>query len=224
MQHIHNRVRTTRRAIAEAGVSLSQRRRWFADDPNAGQAAGAGAQNGAGTSTDGSQNTDKFIPKDRFDEVNSKYRELLAQVEKDNAAATAAEQERLRKQGEFQQLFEAEKQKTGELAGKAARAEQLDKVITESNTRRIAQLPEAMRTLVPTALPPEQVASYLDANWTLLQGAAAPDTDAGAGAGAGSGKKPIALTAEQKATAKAMGMTDEAYAKQLQQMEDERGR
>lgn len=215
MQHIHNRVRTTRRAAAEAGVSLSKRRRWFADDPNGGQAAGAGvgAGSNAGASSAGTQNTEHMLPKARFDEINTKYQELLAKVEKDKEASATAEQERLRKQGEFQQLFEAEKKRADTLAVDAASAKVLREAMDASNQARIAKLPEAMRTLVPTTLPPEQVASYLDANWTLLQGAAAPDTDAGAG-GSGGGVVVTDADKQQADAAKAQGynVTPEAIA------------
>jgi 2-iminoacetate synthase ThiH len=86
------------------------------------------------------------------------------------------------------------------------RATTLEKIISESNARRIGQIPEVMRTLVPS-LPPEQQAAWLDQNWSLLTQRQAPNLDAGAG---GSGRT-VTLTDEQRQTAKRAGMTEEQF-------------
>lgn len=177
---LNNPIRAARRSDAEFGIDLRIVRCWYTENPDGGA--------GAGSSSDGTKNTDAngsspMIPKSRFDEVNNELKTLREKVQKDSEAAQAAEQERLRKQGEFQTLAEQEKKRADDLAGKAARADALDKLIAESNAKRIANLPEARRTLVPATLPPEQVAAYLDMNWILLLGAPAPDLNQGGGGG-----------------------------------------
>lgn len=206
--HLNNRIRTTRRPNAEGGISLAKRRTWHIDDPNAGGGAG-----GAGGSTppDGAQNTDKFIPKSRFDEVNNELKALRDQIAADKTAADAAEQERLRQQGQYQTLAEQEKKRADELAPKAARAEALEKMITDSNTARINQVPEAKRSMIPVKYPPELLSSWLDENWSLLTVTPAPELDNGAGGGSGGNGGTVTLTADEKEIARKTGMTDAQY-------------
>lgn len=212
-QHLHHPIRITRRPDADYGIDLRTVRRWYAPEGDGQQGAnnaGQGNTPAGGSSSAGTENTDHMIPLKRFNEVNEELKTLREKVQQDEAARQAAEQERLRKQGEFQTLAEQEKKRADDLAPKAARAAELEKLIAESNKARIDKLPEARRSLVPAGLPPEAVAAYLDANWTLLMGVAAPDLDGGAGGG--SGGTGGTLTAEEKEIARKTGMTDEQFA------------
>jgi hypothetical protein len=58
-------------------------------------------------------------------------------------------------------------------------------VIRESNERRIEEIPEGMRPLIPTDYAPEKLQTWLNENQSLLTKPTAPDSNAGAGRGGG---------------------------------------
>lgn len=131
------RIRTARRSGAAARISLAQRRRWFADDPNP-----------AGETSDGTQNTgdttqhEDRIPYARFKEVNDAR--LAAERERDQLKA-ADEQRKLAKQQEDGQLQDV----INTLKPKAERTEVLEQTLKEYLDAEIAEIPESMRDLVP---------------------------------------------------------------------------
>lgn len=127
---------------------------------------------------------------------------------------TDAQQQRLIDEGNFKALAEQRAAELAVLTPMKERAEALEKMIRESNSSRINTVREDMRALIPVDYPPEKLASWLDANLTRLTTPPAPNIDAGAGAGNG-GKSLPSLSEEQKAMARAMGITPEAYAKRL---------
>lgn len=140
------------------------------------------------------------------DEAASRRTALKKQEEE----AARATQTRLAEEGKWKELAETRAADAAKLQPYQQRAADLERVLTDSNNRRIVLIPEGMRTLVPQ-LPAEQVAAWLDANWGLLTRKAAPDIDAGAGAG--NGNSAASLTSEQLAMAARMGLTPEQYAK-----------
>lgn len=83
-----------------------------------GAGAGAGAGEGAGkgattVNEDGTVTIDgkTYISKESHEIVAGKYREAKSKLDKFDSEAAKAEEERLKKQGEFEKLAEAEKQK-----------------------------------------------------------------------------------------------------------------
>jgi len=151
--------------------------------------------------------------------LTKKNREVNQESKKRRLAldeAARREQERLAKQGEWQTLAEQRAKEVADLQPYQTRAQQLEALIAEGNKKRVGQIPEGMRSLVPQ-LPPEQLAAWLDANWSVLTVQRAPNTDAGAGSTGGK-KSPPVLTPAQRAMARQMNMTDEAYAKRLMEM------
>ena len=128
--------------------------------------------------------------------------------EKQERESTQREQARLAEEGKWKELAEARERDLAKYQPYEQRATALEKIINDSNAKRIAQIPEQLRPLVPQ-LPPEQLASYLDTNWALLMRKPAPDTDAGAGMG---GSPVSALTPEELAMAKRMNLTPEKFA------------
>lgn len=146
------------------------------------------------------------LVKELRDEAASR-RLALKRQEDENAKATQA---RLAEEGKWKELAEARAAEAAKLMPYQQRAEALEKIISESNARRIAQVPEMLRPLIPN-LPAEQLASYLDQNWALLQRKPAPEIDLGAGSG-GSGMS--ALTDDEKQMAARFGLTPEKFAAQ----------
>jgi hypothetical protein len=164
-----------------------------------------------------------MIPKSRFDEVNERMRKAEEALAKFRQDTEAAEAERLKKQGEWQQIAENERKRAEALAQFQARAESLEKMLTDSNKLRIERVPETMRTLIPVDYPPERLSAWLDSNWERLIGKPAPDIDAGAGAGAATGSGAAKLTAEELELARLAGMTPEQYAESKQVGQQRRG-
>lgn len=187
------------------------------DNGGGGSGGGGGSQGGDGkkppekngdSSSDGTKNTEHMIPKSRFDEVNNELKTLREQHEQQQRDHDAAEQQRLQDEGKWKELAEKAGIELAKVKPFQERASNLEKLIAESNTRRIEQIPEAMRSLVPEGAP-EVVAAYLDKNWSLLTAKPAPDLDGGAGADNSTPPKP--LTAEEKHAAAASGMTDQQW-------------
>lgn len=187
-----------RRAGSEGVVNLSKRRCWFTDE-----------QSGAGLSSAGTQNTEQhMIPKSRFDEVLTQAREAQAALKKFQEDSAAAEAERLKKQGEWQQIAENEKKRADALEPLKTRAEALEKMIREGNEARVQKVSEDQRSLIPVDYPPERLSAWLDSNWDRLTTRPAPNIDAGAG---GAGAPPAKLTDDEKQVAAKAGMTEAEY-------------
>jgi hypothetical protein len=193
-----------RRTNAEAGIDLTKRRRWYTEGD--GQQNQNGGSNGNSSSA-GTQNTEHMIPKTRFDEVNQAKLAAEAKLKEFQDAQAAAEQARLTEQGQFKTIAEQARQEADALKPFKERAEAYEKAFRASNDARIARVPEAMRSLIPTTLPPHEVSAYLDANWELLTATRAPDLDAGAGGGSGGGTQVQVTEADkqQAAAANAQG-------------------
>ena len=120
------------------------------------------------------------------------------------------EQQRLAEQGQWRELAESRAKELNDLQPYRERAESLESMLRDSNKRRIEQIPEDMRALVPTEYTPEKLASWLDANISRLTKPIAPRLDGGATGGSGN---TVTLTDEEKQVARATGMSLEDYAK-----------
>ena len=106
------------------------------------------------------------------------YRTKLRQTEK---AVTDAEAKRLAEQGEYRALYEAVK---GKADAADALQERLDALLAQAqaaNERRIAAIPDAMRSLVPEYDDPLKLAAWLDANAAVFSRPTPPPLDGRAG-------------------------------------------
>ena len=108
----------------------------------------------------------------------AKWRTQLRQQEK---AQADAEAKRLAEQGEYKALYET-------AAEKAARAdalqERLDAITAQAqaaNERRVAAIPDAMKSLVPEYDDPLKLAEWLDANAAVFSRPTPPPMDGRAG-------------------------------------------
>jgi hypothetical protein len=121
------------------------------------------------------------------------------------------EQERLQAEGKWKELAEARERELMGLKPYEERASTLETILKQQNAARIAQIPEDMRTIIPSDYAPERLSAWLDANVAKLTRPIAPNLDAGAG---GMGGTPsVKLTDDEMAIARKVGMTAEQYAK-----------
>jgi multidrug efflux pump subunit AcrA (membrane-fusion protein) len=118
------------------------------------------------------------------------YRTKLRQTEKQ---ATDAEAKRLAEQGEYRTLYESVKAKADE---RDALQERLDAITAQAqaaNERRIAAIPDHMRSLVPEYDDPLKLAAWLDANAAVFSRPTPPPLDGRAG---GNGTPAMVTDAE----------------------------
>lgn len=211
-----NRIRSVSR-IQGVGRSLAIRRTWYADDDVTGK---EGQQEKAQTekqfaTVDEAAKYAAALEK-RLAERDATIDDLKTQVKTVSGQMTEfskAQKKQLEEQGNFKELAQQREAEVQALTPYKERAATLEQIIRESNEARVAKIPETMRALVPIDYAPERLQSWLNANETLLTKPPAPNFDAGAG-GTQSGQG-VQLTSGQKAMAKAMGMSEADYAKQL---------
>lgn len=108
----------------------------------------------------------------------AKYRTQLRQTEKE---ATAAEAKRLAEQGEYRSLYEAIKPKADAADALQERLDAITAQAQAANERRIAAIPEHMRSLVPEYDDALKLAAWLDANAAVFSRPAPPPLDGRAG-------------------------------------------
>lgn len=108
---------------------------------------------------------DNFIPKERFDEVNNKFKEMKTQFDAMMIAKEAEETEAKKKTGQFEDLYtkaKTELDKTNaDVTTSKGRVEALEGVINSMLEAKIATIPEEFRGLVPDGMAPEQKLAWL---------------------------------------------------------------
>jgi hypothetical protein len=106
------------------------------------------------------------------------YRTKLRQTEKQ---ATDAEAKRLAEQGEYRTLYESVKAKADAADALQERLDAITAQAQAANERRIAAIPEAMKSLVPEYDDPLKLAAWLDANAAVFSRPTPPPLDGRAG-------------------------------------------
>jgi len=106
------------------------------------------------------------------------YRTKLRQTEK---AVTDAEAKRLAEQGEYRALYESVKAKADAADALQERLDAITAQAQAANERRIAAIPESMKSLVPEYDDPLKLAAWLDANAAVFSRPAPPPLDGRAG-------------------------------------------
>ena len=106
------------------------------------------------------------------------YRTKLRQTEKQ---ATDAEAKRLAEQGEYRTLYESVKAKADAADALQERLDAITAQAQAANERRIAAIPDTMRSLVPEYDDPLKLAAWLDANAAVFSRPAPPPLDGRAG-------------------------------------------
>ena len=112
---------------------------------------------------------ENMIPKSRFDEINSKYKEMMEKFEAMESEKSKAEQERLAKEkeeaekrGEFEKLYREKEAEVEGLLTFKERAEALESVINEMVDTKLATIPEDYHDLIPANLTAEQKLSWIN--------------------------------------------------------------
>lgn len=154
---------------------------------------------------------DKIFDHPRFKELvtaknNAEQEALRLKNEKAQADADA-----LAKQGEWKTLAEQRAQEIEKLKGQAGQLTAYEQTLQDTLKAQIAELPEALRGLVPAEMTTPQQLAWLSKNKPLLMKPAAGDIGAGA-RGGGKPEQKTELTPEQKAIAKSFGYSDDEYA------------
>ena len=108
----------------------------------------------------------------------AKYRTQLRQTEKQ---ATDAEAKRLAEQGEYRTLYESVKAKADAADALQERLDAITAQAQAANERRIAAIPDHMRSLVPEYDDPLKLAAWLDANAAVFSRPTPPPLDGRAG-------------------------------------------
>lgn len=121
----------------------------------------------------------------------AKYRkEKQAEVKAREAAEAAA----LAEQGNYKALYEKVTPKISEYDTLKERYDALIAQVQAANEKRIAAIPEQMRSLVPEYDDPQRLAAWLEANAAVFSKPAAPSLDGRAG---GNGTAGAAITDEE---------------------------
>jgi hypothetical protein len=137
----------------------------------------------------------------------AKYRNERKAAEKARETAEAAA---LAEQGKFKELFEKAQPKIAEYDALKERYDALMAQVQETNARRIATIPEAMKSLVPDYDDPTRLAAWLDANSAVFAKPVAPSLDGRAGGNSGA---PTVDEVAVKAQAVRLGLDPEIYYK-----------
>jgi multidrug efflux pump subunit AcrA (membrane-fusion protein) len=120
----------------------------------------------------------------------ARYRTQLRTTEKQ---ATDAEAKRLAEQGEYRTLYESVKAKADAADALQERLDAITAQAQAANERRIAAIPESMKSLVPEYDDPLKLASWLDANAAVFSRPTPPPLDGRAG---GNGTPAMVTDAE----------------------------
>ncbi|WP_045514025.1 hypothetical protein [Bacillus amyloliquefaciens] len=120
-------------------------------------------------SSEKAETKDAMIPKTRFDEINSKYKEMaekVAEFEKAQAEARAeAERKELeakKEQGKFEELYQNTQKELETYKSYETRAKELESLITGMVESKLKSVPEEMHDLVPANLTAEQTLDWLN--------------------------------------------------------------
>jgi hypothetical protein len=95
------------------------------------------------------------------------YRTKLREFEETQKAAADA---RLAEQNEWKTLAEQRAQEVEQLRPFQEKYSAMLEALRAGNQKRVEQVPEHMRSLIPPIEDPATLGSWLDANWTILTG------------------------------------------------------
>ena len=215
------------------GESLRKWRRWYADGDTGG-IPGASGQGDSGYNPATVEDAQKIIAAlqkrigEREATINELKQSSSSQADRLKAIEDA-QRKQLEEQGNFSELAKQRAAEIESLRPKAALADDAAEFLKNLNDQTAASIPETYRKLVPdfgdSYEAQKRKAAWLRENMSLLTKPPAPDFDAGAGGnsggGNGDGKLPK-LTESQKLAARNMRMSEEQYAKQLQDIQRRR--
>lgn len=112
-------------------------------------------------------NPEYMIPKSRFDEINTKYKDVQTKLDELLAEKERADKKAKEQSGKFEELYkttsdELERTKR-DFKDSAKRVQQLENVINSLLQAKLEGVPEEFRDLIPAHLTPEQKLDWLSA-------------------------------------------------------------
>lgn len=147
----------------------------------------------------------------RLSEVNQESAGRRHQINELTERLTRLEQARQAGLSAEERAKELETQMTS-LRQFEDRAKTLEQLLRDSNARRIEQIAEDRRGLIPMdELAPDALAAYLDRNWQNLIKPVAPALDGGAGSGGGA--RTPQLSEDERRMAARFNMSAEEWVK-----------
>ena len=117
----------------------------------------------------------------RIKELNAENLRLRKQADAAAKAKTDAEAAVMAEQGKFKELYQSAKAKADAADALQERLDAITAQAQAANERRIAAIPENMRSLVPEYDDPLKLAAWLDANAAVFSRPAPPPLDGRAG-------------------------------------------
>jgi len=157
--------------------------------------------------------TSHMIPKERFDEVNARFKEAEKKAQAAEKALREAQEARLKEKEDYKALYEQTTSELSELKPLAEQVESYRETMAKLLDAQIADIPEELQGLIPDELSVKQKIDWIAKNKKLLLKPIAPDIGAGQ-RGAGSSSS-VQLTQEQREVARTFGYSDEEYIKYM---------
>lgn len=136
------------------------------------------------------------------------YRTKLREIEE---AQKTAEQKRLEQQQEWQTLAEQRAAEVEALRPYQEKYTAMLESVKTGNEKRIEQVPDVMRSLIPPIDDPVTLGQWLDANWTILTGKPPVPTLNGGAGQTPARTQTVVLTDAELQIAHKMGLTAEQY-------------
>lgn len=126
--------------------------------------------------------------------TRKKLREAEARIAAADKAKSDAEAAALADQGKYKELYDQAAPKLAEYDALKAAHDALIEQVRAANEKRIAAIPEGMRSLVPEYDDPQRLAAWLEANSAVFAKSPAPNLDGRAG---GNGNGAAAVSDEE---------------------------
>jgi seryl-tRNA synthetase len=175
---------------------------------------------GSATAESKKAENELMIPKDRFDEINEKYKALSKEIEAKEKALRKAQEERLKEQEDYKRLYEETASRLSELEPKA---EQLDAVLETMEAlleAEVQELPEDLRDIIPDELSVKAKLDWLRKHKAKLVKPVGPDIGAGQRGAGSSGS--VTVTPEIKRGAETFGLSEEQMKKAAKRLAEKR--
>ena len=141
---------------------------FFADEGEGPEGGQATEGQGAGQA-EPPKDSDKMIPKSRFDEVNSKYKEMLEKIqayekteEQRQKEAEELAKKQAEEQGKFQELYEKTQKELEAYKAYESRTGELESVITSMVETKLSSIDKEYHDLIPANLSPEATLDWLN--------------------------------------------------------------
>jgi len=161
--------------------------------------------------SDDKKDSNNYIPRSKFNELLKANKDLQSQLESLEKERQSQLEAQLKEQGRYKELAEQRATELAELRPKAETVDTYEATLVSVLAAQIAEIPEAMRDLIPDELTTQQKLNWLSKNRSLL--VKPSPQDIGAGKVGGGAPQGVDLTPDEVEMAKSFGLSPEEYAK-----------